>query len=90
MELQFITNEAGIKQSGVLPFPYWQLIEKELNELKELRNKLKIPAKVIEKEIEKQEGENFMEYLEVGLKQVRAIEKGKLPEKTFKELQNEE
>ncbi len=89
MELQFITNEAGIRQSVVLSFTYWQVIEKELNELEKLRNKFKKSTKNNENKIEKQEGENFMEYLEIGLKQVQAIEKGQLPEKTFKELQDE-
>ena len=89
MELQFITDFSGTKQSVIVPFLYWQQIEKELNELREIYRKTKSP-KIEIKESEEETKDTLFEQIESGLKQVKAIRDGKLPKKTFKELLNEE
>jgi len=68
MNIQFITNEKGVKQSVIMPYIDWLKI-----------NKLLANESVI----------LLLEEIEKGLKQVKQIKEGKLPKKTFKQLQNE-
>ncbi len=89
MELKFITNEAGVKQSVVLPFSYWQQIENELKELRTLLQKSSL-KQADTTTLKKTDEKSVFEQIETGLKQVKEIQDGKLQKKTFKQLLNEE
>lgn len=40
MDIQYITDVSGQKSGVILPFNQWQHIQRELDELEKLRNKL--------------------------------------------------
>jgi hypothetical protein len=48
MNLQYITDEKGRKNAVQLPLKYWELIQKDLEELERLRNKKLFLAELAE------------------------------------------